>query len=124
MGWKSPVGPCHVTPQAAYCVALLQSQQGSISSENGLCSLIQCGHMDIITYILSPLPYSVGVKLFVGPAHTWGWGGIMQEWECQDHGSHIGSPSKQSDQNVESLRNHGVWTTVEALEMLNLRKRK
>lgn len=50
----------------------------------------------------------------------------MQEWEYQggDHGSHIGSPSKQSDQNVESPRNHGVWRTVEALEMFNLRKRK
>ena len=42
--------------------------------------------MDIITYILSPLPYSVGRKLFIGPAHTREWGGIMQEWEYQEEG--------------------------------------
>lgn len=103
--------PCDSIGSFLYRSLLLQSHQESISSQDRHYSLIQYGHIDIITYIRSPLPYSIGGKLFIDPAHTQGWGGIMQEWEYQEEGI-VGTtlahpPNRVIRQSVESPGNHG-----------------
>lgn len=70
---------------------LLPGQQGRVSSQYGCCSFMQNNHVHVITYTLSSLPYSIGLKQVTGLPHWRGSYRCIKMWipSSRNHRVHL-----------------------------------